>query len=466
MDLFDVPGMSVAVVKDGEIYAQGFGMRNAAMSKPVTPDTMFYVASVTKTFNAVAVLRLIGEGKLSLSDPVQKRLPAFTLPDAEMASRLTIEDMLSFRQGIYCDPASVMESYTGEITDARFWHWMKTAAQTAGPRYTNITYSVLGRVIGNVSGRSWKEYLIDEVARPAGLTRVTTSIRAMEADDNHATPMRRDRQTGEWSVEVVRKTEATMPAAGGMSMSAADGARWLRVLLAGGQADGTRVAPEALVRSMTQMHAEFEKPRGAIRIGRGFGYAWELGTFNDHWYASRGGDYPGWCAACVMLPQENAGFVVFMNSGELASGMRDVVYIDLLERFTGTKNPKGDLLDQYTERIRRVKETGDWTGLPPAAGEPGRLPAESLTLEPKQYEGQFTHPMLGTLRARVVSGGLEFAYGQWAVNAKPIDGVKDAFMITSIADGEAKASFIIDAGGRPTGVTMEDPALGALQFTR
>ncbi|HBS29768.1 MAG TPA: hypothetical protein DEB06_10040 [Phycisphaerales bacterium] len=465
MDLFDVPGMGVAVVKDGRIYAQGFGKRDQGMSKPVTPDTMFYVASVTKTFNAVGVLRLIGEGKLSLSDPVQKRLPAFALPDSETAARLTIDDMLSFRQGIMCDPAANMESLTGEITDARFWHWMQGVAQPSTPRYSNIPFSVLGRVIGAVSGKAWKQYLIDEVARPAGLTRVTTSIATMEADPDHADPLQRDRKTGAWSLVTARKTDATMHAAGGMAMSAADGGRWLRVLLAGGNADGKQVAPEALVRAMTDMHARFEKPRGAIRIGRGFGYAWEVGTFNDHRYASRGGDFPGWAAACVMLPDHNAGFIVLMNSGELASGMRDVVSIDLLERITGTRNPKGDILEQYAAQLRKTKETGDWSGFPPQPGAPDRLAGASLSLPPAKYAGEYRHPMIGTLRVRVVDGALEFAFGQWAVDAKGEDAVQDAFSITSIADGTAKASFVIE-GGVVKGVTVTEPALGMLNFTR
>jgi len=127
MDLFDVPGMAVAVVRDGQTYVQCFGARDPKSGDPVTPETLFYIASVTKTFTATAICELADEGRLRLDDPVRKYLPRFQLPDSALTRSITIRDLLCHRYGIDSTPIVFLDAFTGEITEDRYYHWLAQA---------------------------------------------------------------------------------------------------------------------------------------------------------------------------------------------------------------------------------------------------------------------------------------------------------------------------------------------------
>ena len=99
MPLFDVPGAAVVVVKDGQIYIETFGVRSVE-AEPVTPDTIFYIASITKTYLATAVCMLEASGKLSLDDTVKDHLPRFELADDEAENSITIRDLLTHAAGL------------------------------------------------------------------------------------------------------------------------------------------------------------------------------------------------------------------------------------------------------------------------------------------------------------------------------------------------------------------------------
>ena len=96
-----VPGLAVAVARDGaEVYAEGFGTREIGTDAPVTPDTIFGVASVTKSFTALAIMQLHEAGKLSVDDPVTRYLPAFRTPDAEATRAITLHHFLTHTSGL------------------------------------------------------------------------------------------------------------------------------------------------------------------------------------------------------------------------------------------------------------------------------------------------------------------------------------------------------------------------------
>ena len=95
-----VPGAAVAIVKDGKIvHLKTYGVRSLATKKPVTPDTIFYLASLTKGFTAAVISRLVDEGKIQWDDKVRKYFPDFKIADEQASAEFTIEDLLSHRSG-------------------------------------------------------------------------------------------------------------------------------------------------------------------------------------------------------------------------------------------------------------------------------------------------------------------------------------------------------------------------------
>jgi len=456
MDLFDVPGIAVAVVKDGQVYARGFGLRDTATGAPVTPETMFYIASITKVYTASGVMALAADGKLSLDDPVKKHLPRLTLPDSTVAERLTVRDLLCHRYGINSEPAVILDAYTGEITEDRYWHWLARGSVKGGIDYTNVHFTLAGRVIEAVSGEPWRDFLDRRLFTPAGMARTTGYASELYGDANSAVPTERGAD-GAWSATEQRKSDRTMHAAGGLGTSAVDGARWMLLHLNDGAADGKWVLPAAMTREMRTLQAGLEKPNGTIRIMTGFGLAWQVGSFNGHAMCAHGGGYVGTGAYMALLPDDNAGLVVLMNAGGPAQGLGDIVAIDVMERLTGTK-AAWDVYENYTGRIEKMK--AERAGAEAQAG-PAVLDEAHLSRPLGLYTGWFHNEHLGTLVVEQSGAGLSVFLGDFRLEVRPVDGRTDAFQ----AD-ERRGEFVVDSQGQVNTVRVVFDADTTLEFVR
>lgn len=459
MDLFDVPGMAVAVVRDGQIYSQGFGIRDPASGAPATPATLFYIASITKTFTATGICVLADQGRLKLDDPVRKYLPRFQLSDSVLTRTLTIRDLLCHRQGIDSQPIVLLDAFTGEISEDRFYHWLEQADIKGSVEYTNLHFTILGRVIEAVSGKPWRDFLREAVLAPAGMKRTTGYASALYKDKDHAVPSER-LGTG-WHALAQVKTDATMHAAGGMGTSAIEAARWLQLHLQDGTLDGKRVLAPETARTMRTLQAPLQEPDGTIRIIQGFGFAWSVGAFNGHPLASHSGGYAGAAAYMALLPDDHAAVVVMMNASGLAQGLGDVVAVEAMERLTGTTSP-WIVYDRYTARAKQMKEKR--AQAPPDSA--AKRSVFSLSHEPKRYAGAFKNPWWGVLHVQDKAGSLSMTLGGLALDVEPGPGAAETFVVDELLDADTPAHFVLDPAGHVDAIQLQHPKYGEVVFRR
>ncbi|MGH7177334.1 MAG: serine hydrolase [Tepidisphaeraceae bacterium] len=398
MESMGVPGFAVAVVRDGKIIcADGFGVCDPVSKRPVDASTIFYIASCTKTFTAMTIAVLAEQGKFSLDDPVKKILPRFDLADTKAAESITIRDLLCHRPGLRSQAIVFNDAYTGQITDDLYYRLLKQTSPAGNVNYSNIHFTLLGRVMEQAGGKSWKEVMDDLVLKPAGMTRTTAYASRMYADADSAKPV--VTQDGKQTVSPLLKTDRTMHAAGGMGSSANDLARWLILHTSAGQIDGNQVIPEPIVKQMLARQSDHE-PSGKIRRLEGFGLAWELGTYRGRPYATHGGGYVGAAAHISLLPEQRIGVVVLTNFSPTGAGLCDVVSIDVYDRLLGLKEP--DLLPQYKKRAAQFFKSQRDRKLPenPAIG------AGHLSLAPERYAGNYHNDDFGDLRISLTDGSL------------------------------------------------------------
>lgn len=267
-----VPGLAMAVVVDDQVVmAQAFGVRNAA-GDPVDPDTVFYIASCTKSFTATAVLLLADRGVIDLDAPAMSCLPRFELADPAATTTITVRELLCHGQGLTAHPAIVFnDAYTGQITEDRFYRLLRHSVPTGRFAYNNLHFTLLGRVIGQVSGEAWQEFLRDQLLVPVGMLRTSARVSTFVGDDNVAEGLRREAD-GFVPVTVV-KTDATMHAAGGLSSTVLDLARFVRLHLSGGVIDGQRILSAARAGEMCRPFVDVDEDFGPFRrIGHGLGF--------------------------------------------------------------------------------------------------------------------------------------------------------------------------------------------------
>ena len=179
----------MAVVQDGKVlFVRGYGQRKLGGDAAVDAQTVFHIASVSKTFTATAIAILVDEGKLAWDDPVIKYVPEFQLSDPYRTREATITDLLTHRLGIEND---ALVPARGDIDRREFIRRMRFLRPVAGFRskyiYQDAAFVVLSEVVQRASGQSWEDFVKQRVFRPLGMTSSSLEVHARDNLANLAT---------------------------------------------------------------------------------------------------------------------------------------------------------------------------------------------------------------------------------------------------------------------------------------
>jgi len=463
MELFDVPGAAIAIVKDGNVYIQTFGIRDPDGAKPVTADTMFYIASITKTFTAMALCAMEDDGMLSLDDTVKQHLPRFELPEGhqQIEHSVTVRDLLCHRYGINSTMIVSLDAFTGDITEDRYWHWLQRGVVAGETAYTNVNFTLAGKVIERVAAMDWRDWLDQRILQPAGMSRTTGYASRLYNDADCAIPLQWT-SDGFVSTEQ-RKTDRTMHAAGGLGISATDAARWILLNLDRGTIHGTRMISADLARDMHEEQSTHE-PQGTIRIEEGFGLGWHRGQYAEAPMLFHGGGYVGTFAYVGLHPEQNAGFFVLVNASGAPSAWGTAVAVDCSRALTGM-DPPWEPWDRYTQQVQRIRADRD------AATESDESPEDVVTAANLSrpiglYTGAFRNQWLGTLIINRSGDELSFAFGDAPQDITPGD-LPDTFTLNGMFNDGSTGTFIVDPGGAISRIRITDSEdLGEFIFER
>src|SRR4051795_6361252 len=256
METFTVPGLSVAIVKDGKVVlAKGYGVRRMGDPTPVDARTRFGIASNTKLFTATAIALLVEEGKVDWEAPVSRYLPAFAMSDPYVTHELTVRDLLVHRSGLGLGAGDLLwwpsSTYNRKEIARRLRYIPLSTSFRSAYAYDNVLYLVAGEVIESVSGQSWEDFVSSRILAKVGMT--GSNVRHSDATKkgNIATP----HAAVEGKVRPIAPFDSdnTNPA-GGINSNAEDMAKWMLVQLAEGKlADGTALIKPATARAITTL---------------------------------------------------------------------------------------------------------------------------------------------------------------------------------------------------------------------
>ena len=385
-----VPGMAWGIVVDGELVHQGAaGYRELATRTPVDAGTVFRIASMTKSFTALCILKLRDEGKLALDDPAEKYVPELAglkYPTAD-SPKITIRHLLSHAEGWPEDNAWGDRQLA--VTDDEMAEMMRRGipfsnAPGVAYEYSNFGFAILGRIVSRVSGLPYAEYVTTHILRPLGMTATTMEPGAV-AEDRLAHGYRWE--DGTWKEEPPLPDGAFGPM-GGMLTSIRDLARYVAFHLAAWPPrDGEDAGPvrRASVREMQQVWrpaaatVRRDQGTGAVQLnagGYGFGLrVWQSCAF-PHLVAHSGG-LPGFGSHMRWLPQHGVGMIVFANlTYTSGSAIVDDAF-DLLAR-TGGLRPRpakpSPALTEAREQVSKLVMTWD-------EGLADRIAADNLFLD-------------------------------------------------------------------------------------
>jgi CubicO group peptidase (beta-lactamase class C family) len=344
METFTVPGMAVAIVKDGKVVlARGYGVRRLGSPEPVDASTRFGIASNTKLFTATALAMLVEEGKIEWDRPVMDYLPAFAMSDPFVTRELTVRDLLVHRSGLGLGGGDLLwwppSTYDRKEIVRRIRYIPLATSFRSAYAYDNVLYLVAGEVIEAVTGQSWEEFVRSRILARVGMT---------ESDVLHSAAGGTGNVAGTHAAvnDTVRPiapflSDNTNPAGGVMS-GANDMAKWMMVQLDSGRtASGARLFSPAstaqLWREVTPVPIEPEPPGLSHLRAQFSGYALGLDVrdYRGKFLIQHTGGLPGYLSKVAMLPELRLGVAVLTNQ-ESGAAFNSIAY-RVLDHYLGAK---------------------------------------------------------------------------------------------------------------------------------
>lgn len=325
MERAHVPGAAWGIVIDGELAHMGVaGYRDLATKSPVTRDSVFRIASMSKSFAAMSLLALRDEGKLSLEDLVEKHVPELKnlrYPTSD-SPRLRVRDVLSHASGFPED--NPWGDQQLDATEDAFSRMMQQGIPFSNPpgvayEYSNYGFAIVGRIVTNVSGLPYRQYLSEKILKPMGMTSTTLEPREV-ARDRMALGYRWEDE--QWKLEPAL-ADGAFGVMGGMLTSMSDLTKYVGALLAAyPPRDGAEGGPirRSSLREMQQIWRSrpslvTRTATGAPNLNSG-GYGYGLGITQscefDQIVAHSGG-LPGYGSMMRWLPSYGVGVIAFGN---------------------------------------------------------------------------------------------------------------------------------------------------------
>ena len=325
-----IPGFSIAVVKDGAtIYAEGFGLRDPDRSLPATPDTLYGIGSLTKSFVAIGILQLIEAGKVNLGDPVAKHVP---LKLGIQTEPITLHHLLTHSCGIPNLATSdvVIRRGLGLDTgiplgsDKDFYRFVNGAqaelVAKPGERflYNNAGWRMLGHIIQAKSGLPLDRYLQERAINPLGMPRTTFDVDQFESDSNRIVPQRKTSNDTNQSSKFPYPNPIDNPefsffaSAGGIFSSVNEMAIYLNAQIEMGQYNSEQLATQESFEKMQTL--QILMPEGYYGQ-TGYGYGLQVTPhFLGHKMLAHGGSVLVSTAYMAFIPEIKAGVVMMGNS--------------------------------------------------------------------------------------------------------------------------------------------------------
>lgn len=457
---FGVPGIAVAVVKDGKVVvAKGYGVRELGKPEAVDANTMFQIASLTKAFTAAALAILVDEEKVRWDDAVIQYLPDFAMYDPYVTRELTVRDLLVHRSGLGLGAGDLLwyprTTYSRADIMKRLRHIQPATSFRSRYAYDNVLYLVAGEVIRAVSGKSWDDFVTERILTPAGMTSTVTTFGGLMANPNRETPhVPVDGKITPFRYDDV---DNTGPAAS-MSSTANDYAKWMILQLNRGKLGEKAIFSEKQSREMwsSQTIQPIAEPKGALAFNSpnfaAYGLGWGTRDYRGRKILTHSGALTGTYSRVTLLPDLNLGVAVFTN--QQASGSMEPIIYTVLDHYLG--NAKTDWVAKYTEY--RAEQTTKYEDEAKKLAET-RAKESKPSLPLASYAGRYTDPWYGDVVVEHENGKLVMKF---AHTPELVGDLEHWHYDTFVArwrsrglDADAFVTFQLDANGKVEQVKMK-----------
>jgi CubicO group peptidase (beta-lactamase class C family) len=335
---FDVPGIAVAIVKDGKVVlAKGYGVRRIGRPEKVTEHSLFRIASNTKAFTAAALGILVDEGKIHWNDRVVDLMPSFQMYDPYATHEMTVTDLLVHRSGMGLGEGDLMFFPPSDLSREeiiRRLRFLKPATSfRSGYAYDNLLYLVAGTIIPSVTGTSWDDFVKARIFVPLHMSNSFINTQALEAAADVAMP--HSKLGGKMEVLPHENVDNNAPA-GSISSCVADLAQWMMLQLGGGKLGDLRLFSEKQSREMWSPKTILPIEPSLPVLQPSFfdyGLGWFLRDYRGKKMVYHTGSLAGYVSRTTLIPELKLGVVVLTNAEEDAA--HEAIAFSIVDQYLG-----------------------------------------------------------------------------------------------------------------------------------
>lgn len=316
------PGMGVGIVRrSGAVYKRGFGLADAARGKPVGPDTVFRIGSISKTMTAIGLMQLYERGLFALDDPVNDHLKDYEVEHVDPAApAVNFRHMLTHTAGIgelrgvtdLFAPMIGLGTKPGKPVPEPAEYYAGGLRSVAYPgtrwAYSNHAFNTLGQLIEDMSGEPFAAYMKRNVFEPLGMRNTDYVLGESVRDD-----LARGYSFSRGTLKPVDYLEISVRGAGSVFSSVSDMCRYAAALIGGGANEHGRVLEPRTLSLMMEPHFSLDPRLPAL------GLAFVLDDFDGHTVAGHDGGWPGFLSSMLACPAEGVGVVAFVNAASKAA---------------------------------------------------------------------------------------------------------------------------------------------------
>lgn len=413
MQTFEVPGLSLAIVKDGKVVlAKGYGVRRLGDPTLVDEHTMFGIGSNTKAFTTAALATLVDAGKLSWDDPVSQRLPGFVMYDPYVSHEMTIRDLLTHRSGMGLGEGDLLlwppSTYTRDEIIYKLRFMKPVSSFRSHYAYDNLLYVTAGQIIPAVTGVSWDDYIRQHIFAPLGMHHSNISNADFKPGDDRAFP--HERVDGKLQVIPFEVLDNVGPA-GAINSCATDMAKWVQLQLNRGQfADrddrlfSQRQSKEMWSPQTILPIADPPPPLAGLKPNfADYALGWRLLDYHGRKLVGHTGGVAGFVSRVMLVPEENLGVVVLTNAEE--DGAFDSILYYVLDRYFNL--PSSDWITAF-KSVKDLQEKEAAETMKKAEGARAADSKPYLPLE--KYAGTYNDAWYGPITIRQENGRLVISF--------------------------------------------------------
>jgi CubicO group peptidase (beta-lactamase class C family) len=405
---WNAPGVGVGIViNDKLVFVKGYGYRDYDKKTPITDNTLFQIASNSKLFTAVAVGMEVENGKLEWDKPIKKFVPSIEFYNEELNNNVTMRDMLSHRTGISRHDLIWFKS---EFSRKQLFDKLKYLEPSLPLRqgflYNNLMYTAAGYSIELLTGKTWENYLQDNILNPLDMKSTVFTIADMKKSSDHFTPYSEKRDTNILYQIPWYEEQGGVGPAGAIISNINDMSHWLISLMNDGKYNGRQVIPSAVLQATLQPNipegnsitAKYKENQNKM-----YGMGRDVSSYRGHLYTEHGGALDGIYSQVSFMPQDSIGVIVFAI-GSQCRPLIEIVNFNVYERLLGLdQTPWSERrLNEYLEGKKIGKEARQKASV-------GRIAGTKPSHPIGDYLGEYEHPAYGIIKITKKGEDLQFA---------------------------------------------------------